>query len=138
MLSKTGNKALAIFFLIFAVGMAIFILTQGISLFQGSKGYVTETSAPSVDCIRYFYEISRVSYESGELSFTVKNLDYSDDFSNVTVEGATRQLLQLNLPKGTSQQIRVGIDLTNNFSFYPGTCSVYKTTCQLTGECSSR
>ncbi|MBS3133393.1 hypothetical protein J4470_04725 [Candidatus Woesearchaeota archaeon] len=135
--SKTAKKALAVFFLVFAVALAVFILTQGIGLFKSSKGYVTETAMPSVDCIKYFYEIEGISYQSGELIFTVKNLGYSEDFKSVAVEGATSQVLQLQLPKGTSQQIRVRADIADNFSFYPEGCGVYKTTCMLTGECSS-
>ncbi|MAG16139.1 hypothetical protein CMO88_03695 [Candidatus Woesearchaeota archaeon] len=135
--SKTTKKALAIFFLVFGIGLSVFILTQGIDLFRGSKGYVTDTATPSVDCIKFFYEIDKISYESGELAFTIKNLDYSEDFSNITVKGESSQTLPLIVPKGTSQQISVGADLTTNFSFYPAGCQVYKTTCMLTGECSS-
>ena len=136
--SKAGDKALAIFFLVFAAGLVIFILTQGINIYQGSKGYVADTTQPSVDCIKYFYEIDNIGYDETELRFTVENLDYSEDFNNVTVVGLSSQVLPLQLLKGTSQQIRVAINLNQSFVFYPEGCAVYKTTCTLSGECSSR
>ena len=137
MLSKAGNKALAIFFLVFGIGLVIFILTQGINIYKGSTGYVEETTQPSVDCIKYFYEIDGINYDDPELSFTVKNLAYSQDFNNVTVVGLSSQQMELFLPNGASQEIRVVIDLNESFDFYPEDCRVYKTTCTLSGECSS-
>lgn len=136
--STTAKRALAIFFLIFGIGLAVFILTQGIDIYSNSKGYASETTEPSIECIKYFYEIESISYDSGELSFTLKNLDYSKDFANITIEGRTSQTLPLNLPRGTSQQVRVAADLTDSFRFYPDGCAVYKTTCTLAGECSSK
>lgn len=135
--SKAGDKALAIFFLVFAAGLVIFILTQGINIYQGSKGYVADTAEPSVECIKYFYEIDGIGYDETELRFTVKNLDYSEDFNKVTVVGLSRQQLDLFLPRGTSQEIRMAIDLNRSFDFYPEDCGVYKITCALSGECSS-
>lgn len=136
--SKTAKKALAIFFMVFGIGLAMFIIIQGINLFKGSTGYVAETGTPSVDCIRYFYEIDRVSYISGELAFTIRNLDYSADIANITVVGASPQLLPVSLPSGSSQQIRLAADLTSNFSVYPSGCSVYSVRCMLdTGACSA-
>ena len=135
--SKAGDKALAIFFLVFAAGLVIFILTQGINIYQGSKEYVADTAEPSVECIKYFYEIDGIGYDETELRFTVKNLDYSEDFNKVTVVGLSRQQLELFLPRGTSQEIKMAIDLNGSFDFYPEDCGVYKTTCALSGECNS-
>lgn len=136
--SKTAQKALAIFFLVFGIALAMFIIIQGINLFSASTGYVKSTGTPSIDCIKYFYEVDRIGYASGELSFTIRNFDYSIDMANITVEGSSLQVLPVELPAGSSQQIRVGADLTTNFSVYPSGCSVYKFTCMLdTGECSS-
>ncbi len=136
--SKTAKRALAIFFMVFGIGLAMFIIIQGINIFKDSRGYVDVTGTPSVDCIKYFYEIDRVSYSSGELAFTIRNLDYSVDISNITVVGASSQILPVSLPSGSSQQIRLAADLTSNFSIYPSGCSVYRLRCMLdTGTCSA-
>lgn len=136
--SKTAQKALAIFFLVFGVGLAIFILTQGISLFTASSGYVKSTGAPSVDCIKYFYEVGAIAYNAGELSFTIRNLDYSMDMASITVESDSPQVLPLQLPAGSSQQVRLAAQLSTNFSVYPSGCSVYKLICVIgTGKCAS-
>ncbi len=136
--SKTAKKALAIFFMVFGLGLAMFIVIQGIDLFKESSGFVDKTGTPSVDCIKYFYEVDRISYSSGELAFTIRNLDYSVDISNITVVGSSPQLLPVSLPSGSSQQIRLAAGLTTNFSVYPSGCSVYTVRCMLdTGACSA-
>ncbi len=135
---KTAKKALAIFFIVFGIGLAMFIIIQGVNLFRGSYGYVDATGAPSVDCIKYFYEVDRIIYSSGELAFSIRNLDYSVDIANITVAGASQQLLPVSLPSGSSQQIRLAAELTSNFSVYPSDCSVYGLRCMLdTGTCSA-
>ncbi len=124
--------------MVFGIGLAIFILVQGINLFKDSSGYVDATGTPSVDCIRYFYEIDGISYASGELAFTIRNLDYGADIPNITVVGSSPQLLPVSLPSGSSQQVRLAADLASNFSVYPSGCSVYKVRCMLdTGACSA-
>ncbi len=124
--------------MVFGIGLAIFILVQGINLFKDSRGYADATGKTSVDCIKYFYEVDRVSYNSGELAFTIRNLDYSIEISNITVVGASSHLLPVSLPSGSSQQIRLAADLTTNFSVYPSGCSVYGVNCRLDdGTCSA-
>lgn len=124
--------------MVFGIALAMFIIIQGINLFKGSSDYVAATGTPSIDCIKYFYDVDGISYSSGELAFTIRNLDYSIDISNISVVGASSHLLPVLLPAGSSQQIRLAADLTNNFSVYPSGCSVYKLRCMLdTGKCSA-
>lgn len=124
--SSTSKKAIAIFFLVFGLGLAFFIFTQGTNLYSGSKGYVTTTATPSIDCIKFFYNVEEISRDSGELSFRIRNLDYSADIENITVDSRN---LPVSLPKGTSQQIRIADSGSSNFTIYPGGCSVYSTVC---------
>ena len=75
-----------------------------------------------------------MSYELGELSFRIRNLEYSEDIQNLTVNGRS---LPVTVLKGSSQQIRLGADSGSNFTVYPGGCSVYSTTCYPgSGQCS--
>ena len=138
MTSKTATKALAIFFLLFGIALAAFIFMQGTNYYKGSKELVTDTAKPSVDCIKFFYEISQISYAEGELSFRLSNLGYSADIKNITVTAGEAKSYPLFLVKGTAQQVKVPASLSGkaDFSFYPEDCSIYKTTCSLeTGQC---
>jgi hypothetical protein len=135
MQSSTSKKAIAVFFLVFGLGLAFFIFTQGTNLYSGSKGYVTSTATPSIDCIKFFYTVEEISSESGELSFRMRNLDYSADIENITVDGRSLPVL---LPKGTSQQIRLAASGSDNFTMYPGSCSVYSTVCHISSNACVR
>ncbi len=124
--SATAKKALAIFFLVFGGALAIFIITQGINIYQSSSAFVSDKSTPSVECIKYFYNVEEINYNQGELSFRIRNLDYSEDIQNITVNGRN---LPVTLIRGSSQQIRLGASQSHNFTVYPGECSVYSTLC---------
>lgn len=138
MTSKTATKAIAVFFLLFGIALAAFIVMQGTNYYKGSKSLVTNTAEPSVNCVKFFYEISDMSYSEGELSFRLNNLGYSEDIKNITVTAGEAKSYQLSLPKGTAQQVKVPATLSGKatFDFYPEDCSIYKTTCSPeTGQC---
>jgi len=135
--SATGNKAIALFFLVFGIFLAIFIVTQGLDIYQNSKGFVNEQEPASIECDAFFYEITGITYELDELSMSVENLRYGKDILNLTVIGNDRKFLPILLPVGTTQQLRVGLDVGTNFTVYPGNCAIFQTTCILeTGECT--
>jgi hypothetical protein len=137
--NKTSAKVLAIFFLVFGIMLAVFIFTQGLSLYQGSRGYTDDNVEPSISCVKFVYKVSQPVLENGEVSFFIENLDYSADITQITVEhGGERNELPLSLPLGTSQRVKLAMDAVTNFSVYPENCAIYKTSCFLAdSRCTS-
>ncbi len=131
-----------VFLLAMTIILGIYIFTQGLSSYQSTRESTEEVWNPSIDCTRYIYSISDISYSDSLLSFRFENLDFSGhEISNITVSSDRNNTINMVkiLARGTYTKIQLSqFELKDNFTIYPDGCSVFRKTCRLsTGQCTA-
>lgn len=128
------TRALIIFLICFSIVLAIYIVTQGVSIYKANKNITRTTATPSIDCAQYFFAVTDFSYDGYAISFEIKNEAYAlETIHNVTVSGLNIKSAELkNLVPGAAKQTKINdVQIEKNFSVYVDGCAVYKKTCFL-------
>ena len=131
-----GKKTAGLVLLVVALVALGFIMAQGIKSLDASREIIEVQTEPSIECIKYFIDIDKISYSEGLLSFEIENLVYSEDIEGITVasQGNTRSF-EVMLFKGTTLPITADISVEDSFTIYADGCSIYSTRCTLDGKC---
>ncbi len=117
---------MSILFVMFFL-LSAFLVTRIYGIYIKEYSFVNNTAGPAVDCIKYVYDASAASYESGVLSFMLANPPYSPEIEQLVVEGNEKKTLRPRLLPGEKVRIEVQIKLLNDtFYIYPKQCEVYK------------
>jgi len=122
------NIGITIFFFVFAIGLALFIMVQGYSFFTGAKKDVNTTFQSSADCTAYNFEITGAQYVDNRLSFMLKNMDYANkDIENIIVKsGNSTSKIIITIPPGYEKEVSTEeLSIGEEILVYVEGCKVY-------------
>jgi hypothetical protein len=134
---ELGTRIISLLFIVMAAVLMIFIVTQGLSLYSGSREYTVKESSPSINCIGHAYTVRNIVFERGQLSFDFRYESYSDaeNVSSVTVLANESRTAKALFMKGQQRRLSFsGVQVSRNFSLYPDSCAAYAIVCDMESQ----
>jgi len=121
-------EAVMVVFMLFSAGLALYIASQGISVFQGSKNYTETVGMSPMDCVDYFYSVDNVSYDGYKLEFDVANNAVTGrEIKSLVVKGVNSKNVEFSgfSPATERHVVVTEMKVNGSFSLYPVGCDVY-------------
>ncbi|MFH1408797.1 MAG: hypothetical protein ABIH34_02730 [Nanoarchaeota archaeon] len=117
-----------IFIYVLATGIAVLIGTWGYAHFLAAKDQINTTQMPAINCIGLIYSIDGLSYDNGELTFTIESESYStEDIGSLTVKTDKEKIMiEKQVPIGYTHTFSIPIERAANVSIYPTGCEIYQ------------
>jgi hypothetical protein len=133
--SDLGRKGIAIFLVVLALLLLLYIYSNGISAFQKSKSSTEKGIGSAADCVGEVFRISQISYNENTLRFKISYEPYSsvDEINTITVAALSSQTLNISpMLRSMSKDINIeNFPVSSNFTVYADSCTAYKLVCNM-------